>query len=221
METLLETLLIGEARVTRAELDIGDISIEALLFAESKIGMRKIIAVRCEGLACEVVGVLADLHHILLCSLHHGSQILVILRAERLGVQDDLMLVIDQSLSVIALNDTMRGRHLGGFIIREIALDLFGAFAQLGFILLEEGIETFDLACQAIPLPLASFLLGRRCILPDMLSDLLFELFLELVAFVLEFLKRTTPFLGGVGGQFETIQTEVGTSKEIQFITDQ
>ena len=107
METLLETLLIGEAWVTRAELDIGDIGIEALLFAEGKVEMREIIAVRREGLACEVIRMFADLHHVLLCSLHHGSKILVILSTERLGVQDDLMLVIDQSLSVIPLNDAM------------------------------------------------------------------------------------------------------------------
>jgi len=221
METLLETLLIGKAWITITKLDVGDLGIEVLLLAEGKVGMTEIIAVCREGLAFKIVGRFADLEHILLGSLQHGSKVLMILSAEGLSMQDDLMLVIDQGLGIVALNDAMRGRHLSRLIIGEIALDLFGAFAQLGFVLLEEGIEAFDLACQAISLALAMLLLGGCRILTDVLRDLLFEFLLEFVALVLEFLKGTTPLLRGVGGEFETIEAEVCTAEEIQSFTDQ
>lgn len=221
MESIPKTLLIGKTRIALTKLDVGDEGIEALLFAEGKVGMAEIIAVSSDRLAFKIVGAFADLHHILLGSLHHGSKILVILGAECLGMQDDLMFVIDQGLGIVALNDAMRGGHLGGLVIGEIALDLFGAFPDLGLVRLKEGIEAFDLACQAIPLALAALLFGGGCILTDVLSDLLFELLLEFVSFVLEFLKGTAPLLGSIGRQFETIQAEVGTTKEIQLFTDQ
>lgn len=145
----------------------------------------------------------------------------MVLCAENLGVQDDLMHVIDKGLGVVALNDAMRRRHFGGLVVSEIALDLIGAFADLGFVHFQEGIEAFDLASQAIPLALAMLFLGRCGILTDVLSDLVFELLLEFVAFVLEFLKGTTPLLGSIGGEFETIETEVGTAQKVQILTDE
>lgn len=145
----------------------------------------------------------------------------MVLCAENLGVQDDLMHVIDEGLGVVALNDAMRRRHFGGLVVSEIALDLIGAFADLGFVHFQEGIEAFDLASQAIPLALAMLFLGRCGILTDVLSDLVFELLLEFVAFVLEFLKGTTPLLGSIGGEFETIEAEVGTAQKVQILTDE
>ena len=73
METLLETLLIGKAWITITKLDVGDVGIEVLLLAEGKVGMTEIIAVCREGLAFKIVGRFADLEHILLGSLQHGS----------------------------------------------------------------------------------------------------------------------------------------------------
>ena len=145
----------------------------------------------------------------------------MVLCAENLGVQDDLMHVIDKGLGVVALNDAMRGRHLGGLVVSEIALDLIGAFADLGFVHFQEGIEAFDLASQAIPLALAMLFLGRCGILTNVLSDLVFELLLEFVAFVLELLKGTAPLLGSIGGEFETIEAEVGTAQKVQILTDE
>ena len=60
----------------------------------------------------------------------------MILGPEGLGHQNYLMLGIDQSLDVVALDDVVRGAHLYRFIVDHIALDFFAVAASLGFLLL-------------------------------------------------------------------------------------
>lgn len=42
---VLETLLIGEARIALAELDVGDVGVESFLFADRQTVQRMIVAV--------------------------------------------------------------------------------------------------------------------------------------------------------------------------------
>lgn len=221
MESFLETLLFSKARISLAELDVGDVGIKAMLLAEGEIGLAEIIAVSTEGLASEKIRVLADLDHILLCGSQHRGEVFMILCAEGFGMQNDLMFLIDESLGIVALNHTMGTGHLGRLIISEVALDLFGSFASFRLVLLEESIEAFDLTGEAVFLTLAALLLGRRSILAEVLCDLEFELFLELIPFVSEFMKSAAPFLGGIGREFEAVEAEVSAAEQIELIADQ
>jgi len=217
-----EALPINKTRVAAAEINIGDVGIEKLLLAEDQVGMAEIIAVSGEGLALEIVGTLSQIEHILLSADQHGHQILMVLRGERLGMQDHLVLLINQCLSVVALNDAMRGRHLGRLVVGDIALDLFGTFAGLGFLILEEVIEALDLMEQTLFLLLAAFLVaGEGTVLMEVLGEDLFELLLKFVAFAFQILKGAAPFLGRIGGEFETVEAEVCAAQETQCIADQ
>jgi len=95
MDAVFESLLSGETFIPLAKLQVGDIGIEILILAEDEIGQREIITIRAELLAVEVVRVFADSSHVLLGSSHHGRQILVILVAKGLRMQDDLAFGID------------------------------------------------------------------------------------------------------------------------------
>jgi len=69
----------------------------------------------------------------------------VILGAEGLGGEDDLMFGIDQRLGVVALDDAVGSGHFHGLVIDGIALDLFALAADLGFLVFDELVQAFDL----------------------------------------------------------------------------
>ena len=160
MDAVFESLLSGETFIPLAKLQVGDIGIEILILAEDEIGQREIITIRAELLAVEVVRTFADGPHVLLGSRHYGRQILVILAAKGLRMQDDLAFGIDQRLCVVSLDDAMRSGHLGRLIVGQVALDLFAAFPDLGLLLLKKHIQAFHLMLQTLPLYLASFCFG-------------------------------------------------------------
>src|SRR6266498_4848591 len=118
MKAMLESLLLGEALIPFAKLQVGDISIQTLRLTQCQIGIAVIIAVRTELSALEIARVLANDLHILFGSPQHGSQIFMILAARSLGMHDDLVLAIYQCLSVVALDHSMGGGHLCGLVIR-------------------------------------------------------------------------------------------------------
>ena len=62
-----------------------------------------------------------------------GAEIFMILAGECLSGENDLMLGIDQCLSVVSLDDAVRRRHLHRFVVDDIALDLFAFTAALRF----------------------------------------------------------------------------------------
>ena len=72
-------------------------------------------------------------------------------------MQDNLAFGIDQRLRVVSLDDAMRSGHLGGLVIRDVALDLFAASPDLGFLFLQEHIQAFGLMLQTLELLLTSF----------------------------------------------------------------
>ena len=107
MDAILEPLLFEEAWVPFAKLEIRDVSIQLFPLAESQIGKAVIVAVGCELFALKVLGLLANGLHILFGTLEHGVQVVVVLAATRLGVDDDLVLVIHQCLGIVALDHAM------------------------------------------------------------------------------------------------------------------
>ena len=88
----------------------------------------------------------------------------MILAAERLGGQNDLMLGIDQGLGVVALDHPVGGGHLHRLVIDDIALDLFAIAAALGFLLLQKLVQPFHLQLEAPFLFLLAFQFHLRVV---------------------------------------------------------
>ncbi len=145
MDAQLEPLLPGKLRIALAEVHVGDIGIQAFLLTERQAGLAEIIAISTEDFACEVIWMFPNIEYILFGSGQHGSNILMILTIECLSVQDDLVLFIDKGLGIVALNDPMRGGHLGRLIVGDIALDFVAALPDLGFMFIQEVVQTLDL----------------------------------------------------------------------------
>ncbi len=61
---------------------------------------------------------------------------MVLAIAHGLGIEDDLMLGIDQHMRVIPLYDAVGGWHLRRFIVGDVALNLGFDFASFGRIVL-------------------------------------------------------------------------------------
>ena len=75
---------------------------------------------------------------------------MILTPAEGLGMNDDLVLAIDERLTVVALDDAMGCFHLGRVVIREVTADLLARGAVLGVIILEPLPDTLGLLLQAL-----------------------------------------------------------------------
>ena len=222
MDAILEPLLFEEAGISLAKLQVRDVSIQLFPLAESQIGKAVIVAVGGELFALKVAWLLANGLHILLATLQHGRQIVVVLAIERFSVDDDLVFAIHQRLGVVALDHPMGGGHLRGLVVGDIALDLVPAFPDLGFFFLEKLIQAFHLLQQALFLVLRFVCVRiRHLVLADVFVNDLLEFCLELVPFFLQFLEGPAPFLGRGGRQLHPIQAEVRASQQMEFFTDQ
>jgi hypothetical protein len=176
-----------------------------------------IVAVRGELFSLKTGFTFADSAKVLFGACQHGSEIFVILAAESLGSENDLMLGIDQGLGVVTLDDAVRTGHLHRFIIDDIALDFPAIAAAFGLLLLQEAVQAFDLQLEAplaflLPLPFDLWLLVRL----HMLGHDALYFFLQFVAFVFEFVERAAPLLGDIGGEFHPIQAEVSACEQTQ-----
>lgn len=149
LDAVLETLLVSETRVSFAELDIRDISIDGFGLAQGESLEGMIIAVSGELLPVEVGSSFADGDDVLFCTLEHGSQVFMILGTEGFGGKDDLVLGIDPGLGVVALDDAMRRGHFDGLVVDDIALDLIALAAEFGFLFFKELVQAFDLELEA------------------------------------------------------------------------
>ena len=222
MNAILESHLLEKAGIPFAELDVGDVGVQLFPLAERQIGQAVIIAVGGELFALKVIGLLANGLHILFGTLQHGVQVVVVLAATRLSMDDDLVLFIHQCLRIVALDHAMRGGHPGRLVICYVALDLVPAFPDLRFFLLEELMQALHLLQQALFLVLLFVgIRVRLLVLADVFVNDLLEFCLELVPFFLQLFEGSAPFLGCGGGQLDPIQTEVGASQQMEFITDQ
>ena len=133
VDAILEALLISKARISFAELDVGDVGIDLFIFADRQTVEGMIVTIGGELFALEIGWLFADGDQILFRTLQHRLEVFVILAGESFRRENDLMLGIDQGLGVVPLNDAVRGGHLHRFVIDCIALDLFAVAAQLGF----------------------------------------------------------------------------------------
>ena len=112
VDAIFESVLPRKALISFAELDVRDIGVQALCLASRQVGQAVIVAVCAELFACEIVWFFADGLHVRLCPRHHGSQVLMILAAESLGVEDDLAFLVHQRLGVVPLDHPVCGGHL-------------------------------------------------------------------------------------------------------------
>ena len=117
--------LAGKSRISGSELIVRDISIQTLLFACLHIGRTMIITVRREGLFLEVILPKSDLLHVLFGPLNHRPNMVMILTISKsLSMNNDLMFFVRQSLPIVSLDGPVGSCHFGGFIVRDITLDL-------------------------------------------------------------------------------------------------
>ena len=94
MNAILESLLLEEAWIAFAKLQIWDVSVQLFCLAERQISKAVVVAVRRELLALKVTGQFANGLHVLFGTLQHGSQVVMVLVVECLGMHDDLVLAI-------------------------------------------------------------------------------------------------------------------------------
>jgi hypothetical protein len=93
---------------------------------------------------------------VLQSSVQHGRPMGMILTpGEGLGVDDCLVPTIDEGLAVVALDDAMRGFHLGRLVGREVAADLLARGAIPGLIPLEPFSQALNLLLQMLHLALS------------------------------------------------------------------
>ena len=149
VEALLEASLLGKVRIAFAKLDVGDVGIEPCIFAHNQRIIRMIVAVGGQLLALKIGFLVSEGGDVFFCAFQHRREIFVILAAEGLGGENDLVLGIDQGLGVVTLDHAVRGGPLDRFIVDDIALDLFALAAELGFLLLEELVQEFHLQLEA------------------------------------------------------------------------
>ena len=125
----------------------------------------------------------------------------MILGAEGLGGEDDLMFGIDQCLGVVALDHAVGSGHFHGLVIDGIALDLFALVADLGFLVFEELVQAFDLKLEpSFPFLLMFQFQLRLLICLNMFCKHLFEFVLQLITLVFEFIEGAAPLFGSIGG---------------------
>ncbi len=132
-----------------------------------------IIAVGAQLLAFKIIFSFTDGLHVLLGALEHRFEIVMVLAiAHGLAIDDDLMLVVDQSLGIIALNHAVGGWHFRRFIVGDIALNLSFGLSLLRLVLFEKVIEAFDLPLETRFLLLPSLTIRlRQIVCADMLGE--------------------------------------------------
>jgi hypothetical protein len=79
VDAILETLLIGKARIAFAELDVGDVSIDLFIPAQSQAVERMIVAVGGQLPALKIGFIFSDGGDVFFCALQHRLEIFVIL----------------------------------------------------------------------------------------------------------------------------------------------
>ena len=121
--------LSGKARVALPEVVVGDVGIDAVFFAGFQVLFAMVVAVGGQPgfFQRQFLAESAQFQH-LFGPGEHGSDLPVILpRAARQAVDDDLMLLIDQRLGVVTLHDAVAGLHLRGLVVGHIALHFLPA----------------------------------------------------------------------------------------------
>ncbi len=219
MDTVLEALLLGEAFIPLAELDVGDGGVHACGLAKGQAVETVLVAVGGQLLAFEVVFALAQ---VFLRRLKHRLQVFVVVRAERLCRQDDLMLGIDRRLSVVALQDAVRGGHLDRFVVHRVALDFPAVAALLGLLAGEKLVQPFDLTLETL-LPLFEPLCVqlRELVCSGVVVHHLLELLLQRIALAFEFIEPPDPLFGDVRRAFDSVQAEVAAAQQSQLVAQQ
>ncbi len=109
--------MISKSLISFSELDVGDVGVNLLIFAQRQTVQRMVAAVSGELFALEIGWLFSDGGEIFLGSLQHGSEVLVIIGAESFSSEDDLMPRVGQGLGVVPLNDVVRGWRLNRFLI--------------------------------------------------------------------------------------------------------
>lgn len=82
VDAILEAFLICKARIAFAELDVGDVSIDLFIPAQSQAVERMIVAVCSELLSLKITFIFADRSKILFRTCQHRLEVFMILAGE-------------------------------------------------------------------------------------------------------------------------------------------
>jgi hypothetical protein len=138
--------LRGIAGVPPAEKPVRDISIQAQLLAFPQIGVAVVVGVGGEDFSGKVLLTMPQALKILYRAIQHGRPMGMILTpAEGFGVDDDLVLAINEGLAIISLDNTMGRFHLGRLVVGEVTANLFARGPVLGLIYFQPSLDPFGL----------------------------------------------------------------------------
>src|SRR5690606_41449165 len=119
--------LLGEGFVARAESVVGNIGIDALVFQVLVVGVVGKAGIGSDQGAF-FIDIVADAgpgKAILDASKNRLQRMVLLAFAKRLGLNDDLMLLVHRRHAVVALDGPFAGGHLGRFVVGDVALHFF------------------------------------------------------------------------------------------------
>lgn len=221
-------LLVGEAGIPHAKVRVRDHGVHSGSRAGFEVRNAEITTVGQKGGFAEILGMIPESFQILLEEgKHHGGMALILTFATRDSSDDDLVLMVDDGLCVEALDGSMRGLHLGGVWIGDVAFDLFVLLADPFFCICQEPVDLVGLLLQpfdlALPVIQGRVVVVRALVFAISLDVVVHEaldLLLKGCLLLAELRKRAAPFLGGVAGQFAAIEGEEGAAKEVHLLTN-
>ena len=134
------------------------------------------------------------------------------------------MFVIHGRHTVVALNDTVTGFHLGRFIVGDVALARLAGFARFVVVVIQPGLEFLHLLFQGSDVLLLALFEFSSHITRVALAMGLHHApdgAFQLEALGIQLSLGTAPFLAGIAGQLATVNGEHVTPDETLCIADQ
>jgi hypothetical protein len=223
-EAFLVAISIGKAGIPFPELGIGHIGIDTLLHEQLHVRFRMKAAIRGELGFVEYIGS-ADSSKVLPRALHHRLQERMFLGcAVGFGMDDDLVLVIDDRYAVIALDHAVGGLHGGALVVGDVALYGLILLTRLVVMLFEPCPDLLDVLLEGGNILL--FLSGHdfvlfRSVRLSMAGDDLPDDPLHLLFLSGKVILGTAPFLGGIGGELAAVDGKHLLADEVKLITDE
>ncbi len=224
-KTLLVAIHPGKPGIPLPEMRVRHIAVDALFQEHLDIGLRVKAAVRRELRGGEGISRDPDGREVLPHPLNHRLQQVMLLRHPKgFGVYHNLVLGVHDRHSIISLDHTMRGLHLGTFIVGEITLNRFAALARLVLMVLQPLFDLLDPLSERVDI--LHFLHYRFCVAlasVDLTVPLheLSEGLLHLLFLLPQVFRGPTPFLRGIRRQLAAVDSKHLLPDQPQLVADE
>jgi hypothetical protein len=153
LEPFLVSISVCKGGIYLSHLAVSNVGVDLLVGEESHVLIRVEAGIGGEGGLLEDVGI-AQSFEVLLRPFEHGEKKALFLRGtEGFGMDNHLMSRIYHGHTIIALDDPLRGLHLRGFIVGDVALDrpLLPGFVAMG---VKEGADLLHVLWRRLERPL-------------------------------------------------------------------